>query len=62
MQFTLEDQIECLTRELRRRKKRFPALVEEGSMTSEQAAAELARMDAARQTLTQLLGLLGKKK
>lgn len=59
MDVSLKDQADCLGRELRRRRKVFPLLVAEGRMKAEDAAAELARMDAARQTLTQLLGLLG---
>jgi hypothetical protein len=58
MNVTLDDQIECLARELRRRRKVFPELVRDGRMSADQAAAELARMDAARQTLAQLQGLL----
>jgi hypothetical protein len=59
MNVTLADQVECLARELRRRRKVFPVLVEAGRMAADEAAAELARMDAARQTLAQLLGLVG---
>lgn len=61
MDVALAEQVDCLARELRRRRKVFPALVESGRMTADEAAAELARMDAARQTLSQLLGLVGGK-
>lgn len=59
MLVSLDDQIACLVREYRRRKKVLPLLVEQGRMTQEQATHELAAMQAARQTLTQLKGLLG---
>lgn len=57
----LQEQIACLTTEWRRRKRIYPALIESGRMGADEAAAEIARMDAARQTLTQLLGMLDPK-
>lgn len=59
MLVSLGDQIECLAREYRRRKRVLPMLVEQGKMTPEQATHELAAIQAARQTLTQLKGLVG---
>lgn len=59
MLVSLDDQIACLVREYKRRKKVLPLLVEQGRMTQEQATHELAAMQASRQTLTQLKGLLG---
>jgi hypothetical protein len=55
----LNDQIACLVREYKRRKKVLPILVEQGRMTQETATHELAAIQAARQTLTQLKGLVG---
>jgi hypothetical protein len=54
----LDAQIECLKREVRRREKKYPHLVEQGVFTRDEADAEIARMRAAFQTLTQLRGLI----
>ena len=55
----LQEQVECLAREFRRRHKVFPGLVARGQLSQAEATAELARIEAARQTLSQLLGILG---
>lgn len=56
----LNQQIVCLTNELKRRKKRYPAMVEKGIMSEKDASYEIAAMLAALETLTQLKGIAGK--
>ncbi len=55
MRIPLEDQIECVQRELRMRSKMYPAWVNAGKMKKETAALELDRMLAVEETLWHLL-------
>lgn len=56
----IDDQIACLAAEVKRRKRVFPALIEKGRMASDTSALEIAKMQAALETLTQLRGLVRK--
>ena len=56
---TFDQQIQCVTAEWERRVRFFPKFVAAGKMEQDRATAEIAAMDAVRQTLTQLRGLLG---
>jgi hypothetical protein len=51
-------QIECIRREIRRRKKYYPLLVEGGKMSQEDVDQELAVMRSVMETLTQLRGMV----
>lgn len=53
----LNQQIICLSNEIKRRKKKYPALVEKGYMTEQDAVYEIAAMQAAMETLSQLKGI-----
>jgi hypothetical protein len=55
---TIDQQIKCLSAEIARRKKVFPALIEQGRYTEEKATYEIEVMRQAMQTLTQLRGLV----
>lgn len=57
MSITIDQQIRCLAKEIERRKKVFPALIERGRFSEEMATSEIATMQQAMQTLTQLRGL-----
>lgn len=54
----IDQQIKCLSREVERRKKVFPTLIEQGRFSEEMATSEIATMQQAMQTLTQLRGLV----
>ena len=54
----LDIQIECVKKEVNRRKRKYKTLVEEGSMSQERATAEIATFQAVLETLTQLKGIL----
>ena len=56
---TIDIKIECVRREIRRRKKYYPVLVDEGKMTKEETDQELATMQAVMETLTQLKSIVG---
>ena len=58
MTITIDQQIKCLSREIERRKKVFPTLIEQGRYSEEVAISEIATMQQAKQTLTQLRGLV----
>jgi hypothetical protein len=58
MTITIDQQIKCLAKEVKRRKKVFPALIEQGRLTDENATIEIVTMQQALQTLTQLRGLV----
>ena len=55
---TIEQQIACVKREIKRRKKIFPYLIESGKLTEDEATAELSLMHDIYETLTQLKGLV----
>lgn len=57
---TLDDQINCIKREIKRRKKFYPLMVRDGKLTQDEANLELCTIQAALETLTQLKGLLSK--
>ena len=57
MTITIDQQIRCLAKEIELRKKVFPALIEQGRFSEEMATSEIATMQQAMQTLTQLRGL-----
>ena len=57
MTITIDQQIRCLAKEIERRKKVFPALIEQVRFSEEMATSEIATMQQAMQTLTQLRGL-----
>lgn len=57
MTITIDQQIRCLAKEIERRKKVFPVLIEQGRFSEEMATSEIATMQQAMQTLTQLRGL-----
>ena len=56
---TIDIKFECVRREIRRRKKYYPVLVDEGKMTKEETDQELATMQAVMETLTQLKSIVG---
>lgn len=53
----LNQQIICLANEIKRRKRKYPGLVEKGYMTEQDATYEIAAMQAAMETLSQLKGI-----
>lgn len=55
---TIERQIACAKKELKRRKRVFPYLIESGKLTEDEATAEIALMLDIYETLTQLKGLV----
>ena len=58
MATSIDLQIKCLSKEIRRRKAKFPKIVADGKMNSEDAALEIQTMQDALETLTQLKGLV----
>lgn len=58
MTITIDQQITCLSEEVKRRKFVLPKLVESGRMTEEKATHEIEVMRQALQTLTQLRGMV----
>lgn len=48
---SIEDQVACIDRELRYRRRVYPRWVEAGKMTQRKADEELSRMDAVLATL-----------
>ena len=54
----INTKIKCVEREIKRRKKFYPLLVESKKMTQEEADIEIAVMMSVYQTLTQLNGVL----
>ena len=58
MSVSIELQIQCVKKELKRRKKIFPALVESGKLNQDYSDLELSKMQDVLETLTQLKGLL----
>ena len=54
----IETKIDCVKREIKRRKKFYPKLVEEGKFEQEWADIELATMQAVLETLTNMKGAL----
>jgi hypothetical protein len=57
---TIDRQIECLKREVKRRQKFYPYLIENGKLTQDEADLEITLMQKAMETLTQLKGLVSK--
>lgn len=57
---TLDQQIDCAKRELKRRQSVLPKMVESGRFTEEKAAFEIELMAAIYRTLSQLKGLTSK--
>ena len=57
--YSIDEQINSVKREVKRRKKIFPHLVESGKMTEENSGYELSIMQNVLETLTQLKGLVG---
>ena len=55
---SLDMQIACLKKELKRRKVKYPLFVEEGKMPQDRCVLEIQLMSDALQTLTQLRGIL----
>lgn len=54
----IQTKIECVKREVKRRKKIYPHLVEQGKITQEEQDFEIAVMQSVLETLTQLSGLV----
>jgi len=54
----IDSKIECVKREIKRRKKFYPKLVEDGKFEQEWADLELASMQAVLETLTNIKGAL----
>jgi hypothetical protein len=55
---TIDRQIACVKKEIERRKRIFPYLIESEKLTQDEADLELEMMKKVRQTLTQLKGIL----
>jgi hypothetical protein len=53
----LNQQIICLANEVKRRKKKYPVMIEKGVISEQDAGYEIAAMQAALETLTQLKGI-----
>ena len=51
---TLQDQIDCVTREIGFREKLYPRWVSQNKLTQKTADLEIARMKAVRETLVNL--------
>lgn len=51
---TLQDQIDCVTREIGFRERLFPRWVRDNKLTQKTADLEIARMKAVRETLVNL--------
>jgi hypothetical protein len=54
----IETKIECVRREIKRRKKFYPLMIEDGKLKQENADFEIATMQAIFETLTQLKGII----
>ena len=54
----IDTKIECVKREIKRRKKFYPKLVESGKFNQEWADAEITAMQAVLETLTNMKGAL----
>lgn len=54
----IDSQIECVKREIQRRKRFYPSLIAQMRMTQEAADFEIMSMQQVYQTLTQLRGLV----
>ena len=54
----IDTKIECLKREIKRRKKFYPYMVKDEKLTQEEADFETATMQAILETLTQLKGMV----
>ena len=55
---TIDAQIKCVEREIKRRRHYFPKLVADGKLSEDGATAEIAVMQAVLETLTQLRGIV----
>ena len=55
---TLDQRIACVKREIDRREKIYPRLVESGKLTEDESVSELSTMKDVYETLTQLRGIL----
>lgn len=55
---SIDEQIKCVEREMSRRRHYLPELVAKEKLSDELATAEIARMQAVLETLTQLRGLI----
>jgi hypothetical protein len=51
MEVSLDDQIACVDREIRMRRKNYPRLVKRQQLTQKVATLEIERMEAVRKTL-----------
>lgn len=58
MNFPIEDQIETVRREAKRRHKIFPHLIEKGALSKNDADLEIGKMESVLRTLTQLKGIV----
>ena len=58
---TIDQQINCLKKEIERKKKVMPKLIEAGRASDESALYEIECMSAAMRTLTQLKGMVATK-
>lgn len=56
----IDQQIRCLMNEIKRRKRKYPKLVETGIMTEADSLYEIQTMQAALETLTQLKGMVNR--
>ena len=54
----IDTKIDCVKREIKRRKKFYPLMVRDGKITQEEADFELATMQSVMETLTQLKGMV----
>jgi hypothetical protein len=54
----LDSKIECVKRELRRRKKFYPGAIERGILKQKECDYEIAAMEEVLKTLTQLRGIV----
>ncbi len=58
---TIDEQIECVRREIAMRQRVYAAWVKKGTMTQDKAAHEIACMEAVHRTLTQVRNQTGVK-
>jgi hypothetical protein len=54
----IDTKIKCVKKEVQRRKKYFPYLIENGKLTQEEADLELFTMQEVLETLTQFKGVM----
>jgi hypothetical protein len=54
----IDTKIKCVKKEIKRRKKYYPLIVENGKMDQEYADQEIAVMTQVLETLTQLKGII----